>query len=448
MNVIVVGAQWGDEGKGKVVDLYSAKADYIVRYQGGNNAGHTLVVNGKKTVLHLIPSGILHPGKTCLIANGVVFDPQVFFEEIESLEQSGAFRDVSGQPTAAPDVVRVSERAHVILPYHCALDKLREAHAAKLLGEGGKIGTTGRGIGPAYEDKVARRGIQVIDLLRPDILRAKLERALEEKNILMKHYFDAPLLELEPMLELCLRLGERLRPFVADVRGILQGAIARKNPILFEGAQGTLLDVDHGTYPFVTSSNTVAGGAMTGSGVGPGIATQVIGITKAYTTRVGTGPFPTELEHVDPLMAQKIRKIGAEFGATTGRPRRTGWLDLVALKYAVEVNGITGLALTKADVLQNFECIKVCTSYRLGGNTLYELPSSGEDLDRVEPMYDILPGWGSYNPREMHAVSDLPQELREYMRFIEDFLKVPIVLMSTGPGREETLVISDPFQKV
>ncbi|MDR3607365.1 MAG: adenylosuccinate synthase [Oligoflexia bacterium] len=446
MNVIVVGAQWGDEGKGKVVDLYSAKADYIVRYQGGNNAGHTLVVNGKKTVLHLIPSGILHPGKTCLIANGVVFDPEVFFEEIESLVQSEAFRDHSGNPTQPHHVVRVSERAHVILPYHRTLDQLRENHASKLSGAGGKIGTTGRGIGPAYEDKVARRGIQVIDLLRPDVLRAKLKRTLEEKNVLMKHHFDAPLLELEPLFELCLRLGERLRPYVADVRGVLVHALQHKKPILFEGAQGTLLDVDHGTYPFVTSSNTVAGGALTGSGVGPGVPVQVIGITKAYTTRVGTGPFPTELEHVDPELAQKIRKIGAEFGATTGRPRRTGWLDLVALKYAVEVNGITGLALTKADVLQNFDHIKVCTSYRLAGNTLYELPSSGEDLEKVEPAYEVLPGWGSYNPREIHSPADLPQELRDYMRFIEDFLHVPIVLMSTGPGREETLVISDPFQ--
>jgi adenylosuccinate synthase len=449
MNVIVVGAQWGDEGKGKVVDLYSAKADYIVRYQGGNNAGHTLVVNGKKTVLRLIPSGILHPGKICLIANGVVFDPENFFDEIGPLEQSGAFRTVAGAPLLASDVVRVSERAHVILPYHRLIDQLREVHAANSPGEG-KIGTTGRGIGPAYEDKVARRGVQVIDLLRPDVLRAKLERAIEEKNILLRHHFDAPLIELEPLLEQCVKIGERLRPYVTDVRGILVQAMARKNHILFEGAQGTLLDVDHGTYPFVTSSNTVAGGALTGSGIGPSISAKVIGITKAYTTRVGSGPFPTELEAgakaADPELAERIRKIGKEFGAVTGRSRRCGWLDLVALKYAVEVNGITGLALTKADVLQNFDCVKVCTSYRLGGNTLYELPSSGEDLENVEPAYEILPGWGAYDPKEVHTIEDLPQELREYMRYIEDFLHVPIVLMSTGPAREETLVIADPFE--
>lgn len=435
MNVVVVGAQWGDEGKGKVVDLYSAKADYIVRYQGGNNAGHTLVVNGKKTVLHLIPSGILHPGKTCIIANGVVFDPAVFFEEIDSLD--GVFT------TPPHQVVRVSERAHVILPYHRLLDKYREEHASK---GGSKIGTTVRGIGPAYEDKVARRGIQVIDLLRPELLKAKLRQAIEEKNILFQHHFKAPAIEFGPLYEECLKLGERLKPYVADVRSLLVGALAHKRPILFEGAQGTLLDVDHGTYPYVTSSNTVSGGALTGSGVGPGISPQVIGITKAYTTRVGTGPFPTEMELTEPETAERIRRIGAEFGATTGRPRRTGWLDLVALKYAVEVNGLTGIALMKSDVLQEFDHIKVCTSYRLGGNTIYDLPSCIEDLERVEPAYEILPGWGKYDTQNVRSMRDLPEELRNYMKFIEDFLKTPIVLMSTGPGREETLVISDPFQ--
>lgn len=437
MNVIVVGAQWGDEGKGKVVDLYSAKADFIVRYQGGNNAGHTLVVNGKKTVLHLIPSGVLHPGKTCLIANGVVFDPVVFFQEIESLETSGAFK------APAHQVVRVSERAHVILPYHRLVDKLREEHAAQ---SKGKIGTTVRGIGPAYEDKVARRGIQVVDLLRPNILKAKLARAIEEKNVLLKHFFNSPAIELEPLYEECVRLGERLKPFVADVRGVLTEALSQNRPILFEGAQGTLLDVDHGTYPYVTSSNTVSGGAMTGSGVGPGIKTQVIGITKAYTTRVGTGPFPSEMEASEPETAERIRKIGMEFGATTGRPRRTGWLDLVALKYAVEVNGITGLALMKSDVLCDFDHIKVCTSYRLGGNTIYDLPSCIEDLEKVEPAYEVLPGWSKYDPTSVKSVDDLPAELQNYMKFIEGFLKTPVVLMSSGPGREETLVIKDPFQ--
>lgn len=437
MNVVVVGAQWGDEGKGKVVDLYSAKADYIVRYQGGNNAGHTLVVNGKKTVLHLIPSGVLHPQKVCLIANGVVFDPKVFFEEIDSLIEQKVFTH-----NAPHEVVRVSERAHVILPYHRTLDRLREERAAH-----GKIGTTVRGIGPAYEDKVARRGIQVVDLLRPEILRTKIEKAIEEKNILMKHLFGAPLIEFNPLFEECLKLGERLKPFVTDVHGVLVNALQQKRPILFEGAQGTLLDVDHGTYPYVTSSNTVAGGALTGSGVGLKSQTQVIGITKAYTTRVGTGPFPTEIEGTEEQeIADRIRKIGHEFGATTGRPRRTGWLDLVALKYAVEVNGLTGLALMKADVLQSFDYVKVCTTYRLGGNTVYDLPSCIEDLEKVKPDYEVLPGWGSFNPKEVESMKDLPFELQDYVRKIEDFLNVPVILMSVGPGREETLVRVDPFQ--
>ena len=432
-NVIVIGAQWGDEGKGKVVDLYSTQAEYIVRYQGGNNAGHTLVVNGKKTVLHLIPSGILHPGKICLIANGVVFDPAVFFHEVESLQKSSALS------SAAHESIRVSERAHVILPYHRLLDKLREEHASK--GKG-KIGTTVRGIGPAYEDKVARRGVQVVDLLRPELLKSKLERAIEEKNILLKYHFkSSESFELTPLLDECLSLGERLRPFIADVRGILVEAMRHGRSILFEGAQGTLLDVDHGTYPFVTSSNTVAAGALTGSGLGLNVNAKVIGITKAYTTRVGTGPFPTEMEKSEPEIAQKIRTVGAEFGSTTGRPRRVGWLDLVALKYAVEVNGMQGIALMKADVLQGLDFVKVCTSYRLSGSSVYDLPSCIEDLENLEPAYEILPGWEAYDPKTISRVSDLPLELQTYMKFIEQNLGVPIVLLSTGPGREETLLL-------
>jgi adenylosuccinate synthase len=438
MNVAVVGAQWGDEGKGKVVDLYSAKADFIVRFQGGNNAGHTLVVNGKKTVLHLIPSGVLHPGKTCLIANGVVFDPVVFFEEIDSLIASGVLKQ-------GHEVVKVSERAHVILPYHRTIDRLREEHGAKEKGGSGKIGTTVRGIGPAYEDKVARRGLQVIDLLRPAILKTKLERAIEEKNVLLKHHFNAPAIELAPLYEECLKLGERLRPFVTDVRGILVKALKERRPILFEGAQGTLLDVDHGTYPYVTSSNTVSGGAMTGSGVGPNAVQQIIGITKAYTTRVGTGPFPTEIENTEKETAERIRKVGAEFGATTGRPRRTGWLDLIAMKYAVEVNGLTGLALMKADVLQDFDEVKVCVAYKLDGKTLLDLPSCVEDLERVEPVYETHKGWGKYDPKTVKSVQELPKALQDYIVMIEERLGVPVVLMSTGPGREETLVVKDPF---
>ena len=435
MNVAIVGAQWGDEGKGKVVDLYGAKADIIVRYQGGNNAGHTLVVNGKKTVLHLIPSGILHPGKLCLIGNGVVFDPKVFFEEVDELQEAGVFEK------DAHHRIQVSARAHIILPYHRELDRLREEQASP----GGKIGTTVRGIGPCYEDKIARRGIQVCDLLQPEALRKKLSRALEEKNTLFEHHFKAPRIQLEPLVAEYLKIGERLKPFIQDTRMIVTSALQAKRPILFEGAQGTLLDIDHGTYPYVTSSNTVSGGAMTGAGVGPQAVSQVIGITKAYTTRVGTGPFPTEIETTEPETAQRIRKVGAEFGATTGRPRRVGWLDLVALKYAVELNGLTGLAFMKSDVLQDLECIRVCTSYQLDGNLTSQFPSSLEDLQRAQPHYEVLPGWGSFNTQSVKTLSDLPKELRDYMRFVEDYLKTPIVLMSIGPGREETLVLSDPF---
>ncbi len=432
-NVVIVGAQWGDEGKGKVVDLFSARSEYIVRYQGGNNAGHTLVVNGKKTVLHLIPSGILNEDKTCLIANGVVFDPEVFFKEIQSLVEAGALENPHER-------VRVSDRAHVILPYHRLLDQLREEKAAK-----DKLGTTVRGIGPAYEDKVARRGIRVGDLLDGKTLKAKLERALDEKNALLQHHYGSKPIEIEKIYQDSLALGERLRPFVSDVKNILMDALSQDRSILFEGAQGSLLDIDHGTYPFVTSSNTIAGGALTGSGVGVGAIGQVVGIMKAYVTRVGSGPFMTEIEDTDPELAEKIRRIGKEFGATTGRKRRIGWLDLVAMKYAVQINGITGLALMKADVLNGLDYLKVCTAYQLGGNTIYDLPSSAEDLARVEPHYEVMPCWPDYDAKQTKEVADLPEELQQYIRFIEKFLGVPVVLLSTGPGREETLVIQDVF---
>lgn len=431
MNVAVIGAQWGDEGKGKVVDLYSAKARYIIRYQGGNNAGHTLVVKGKKTVLHLIPSGVLHPGKICLIGNGVVFDPTVFFQEVDELTLGGILS------APAPEVIRVSERAHVILPYHRLLDQLREKTATS--DKVGKIGTTGRGIGPAYEDKVARRGIQVIDLLHPALLFKKLQTALEEKNTLFKHHFGMEPIEIAPLFDECIAMGEKLRPYISDTRALLMQAINKKDPILFEGAQGTLLDVDHGTYPYVTSSNTIAGGLSSGCGVGLQVCKQVIGITKAYTTRVGTGPFPSEIEATEPEVAQKIRQIGAEFGATTGRPRRVGWLDLVALKYAVEVNGLTGLALMKSDVLCGFEKIKLCTAYRLNNATIHDIPSCVEDLEKVEPAYESVPGWGPLTGKT------LPKTFQDYIKRIEKAVGVPVVLISTGPGREETLVVTDPF---
>ncbi|MFZ9596123.1 MAG: adenylosuccinate synthase [Bdellovibrionia bacterium] len=429
-NRVVVGAQWGDEGKGKIVDLLSAQADLIVRYQGGNNAGHTLVVQGKKTVLHLIPSGILHPGKTCLIANGVVFDPTVFFQEVELLQKAGVLGD------APHERLRVAERAHVILPYHRLLDQLREERAAS-----GKIGTTGRGIGPAYEDKVARRGVQVMDLLRAEVLKTKLQKALEEKNTLFQSHFNTAPIEFHALYAQCVKLGEALRPYVSDVRLQLMEAIQNQRPILIEGAQGTLLDVDHGTYPYVTSSNTVAPGALTGSGLGMNCIDEVLGITKAYTTRVGAGPFPTELKDAEQATGEWIRKVGQEFGATTGRPRRTGWLDLVALKYAVEVNGLTGLAFMKADVLNGLDHLKVCTGYQLGSTTFFDLPSSVEDLEKVEPIYEVMPGWSTFDSQKIKTRDDLPIELQNYMDFIQKHLGVPIRILSTGPAREETLFL-------
>lgn len=434
MNVVIVGAQWGDEGKGKVVDLYSTRANFIVRYQGGNNAGHTLVVGGKKTVLHLIPSGVLHSDKTCLIANGVVFDPTVFFEEIRSLVEAGALK------TAPESRIRVSDRAHVILPYHRLLDRLREERASK-----GKLGTTVRGIGPAYEDKVARRGIRVGDLLVPETLKQKLTHVLDEKNSLFKHHFGVEPVSVDEVYRECVSLGEKLRPFVDDVKSVLIQALENKKNILFEGAQGTLLDIDHGTYPFVTSSNTIAGGAMTGTGLGPTTIQQVIGITKAYTTRVGSGPFPSEIEETDPALAEKIRTIGAEFGATTGRKRRVGWLDLVALKYAVDVNGITGIALMKADVLNGFEYLNVCTAYKLKGKKINHIPALSEDIQALEPQYERVACWPHYDATKVRGIDDLPLELKSYIKMIESFLGVPVVLLSVGPGREQTLQIRDPF---
>ncbi|MEK7690322.1 MAG: adenylosuccinate synthase, partial [Bdellovibrionota bacterium] len=354
--------------------------------------------------------------------------------EIESLQ---AAQVLSSTPW---ERIRVSERAHVILPYHRQIDRLREDHASKTKS---KIGTTVRGIGPAYEDKAARRGIQVIDLLHPNVLKSRLMNAIEEKNVLLKHHFDAPPIELNTVFEDCLKLGERLRPYVEDTRIRLAAALASNRRILFEGGQGTLLDVDHGTYPFVTSSNTVAGAVLTGCGLGPRALGAVIGITKAYTTRVGTGPFPTEIETTERETAERIRKVGAEFGATTGRMRRVGWLDLVALKYAAEVNHLTGIALMKSDCLSDLPEIRVCVEYRVRGRTLNHWPSCVEDLEALEPVYETLPGWKSF--RSPKSMADLPIEFASFVKKIETFVGLPIVLLSTGPGREETYEILDPF---
>jgi len=427
-SVVVVGTQWGDEGKGKVVDLLAERADYIVRFQGGNNAGHTLVINGQKHILHLIPSGIFHDDKVCLIGNGVVVDPSVLLKEIEGLEKSGV--------PVPPGKLYVSENAHLIMPYHKAIDLGREARKGKT-----RIGTTGRGIGPCYEDKIARRGIKAGDLLDPELFAQKLRETLEEKNFYLEKYLGQAPLSYEEIYRTYLEYGERLAPYLTNVSEKLAVARAEGKNILFEGAQGTQLDIDHGTYPFVTSSNTVAGGACAGAGVGPTTIDYVLGICKAYTTRVGEGPFPTELKNE---IGQHLRECGGEYGSTTGRPRRCGWLDGVILKEAVRLNGLSGLAITKLDVLTGLTEIRFCESYELDGKTLSRLPSRISEINRLKPRYRSFRGWH----KELSAcrtLEDLPPEAREYLAFIEEFSQVPVVMISTGPAREQHILIRDPF---
>ena len=433
-NVVVVGAQWDDEGKGKIVDLLTEHAQVVVRFQGGNNAGHTLVVGGQKTVLHLIPSGVLHPGKTCVIGNGTVLDPTVLMKEIDGLRARNYLQESSQ--------LMISEHAHVICPWHKHLDALRE----KVRG-GGAIGTTGRGIGPAYEDKVARRGIRVRDLLDGDRLRRRVKErlpdALEEiARLARAAKAEEPLLDSEAIVSEYLVLGSRLKEFVGDASLYLSEHVRKGTRILFEGAQGTLLDIDHGTYPYVTSSNTVAGNAAVGSGLGPTAIDRVMGITKAYTTRVGGGPFPTEL--ID-ATGERLQKIGDEFGATTGRPRRCGWLDTVVLRYATRVNGLWGLALTKMDVLSGLETLKICTAYELDGKRLTELPNDFEDFSRVQPLYEEIPGWEE-PLAGARTVDDLPAAAQRYMRRIEEIVGIPVVCVSVGAERGETIVIQNPFR--
>ena len=378
-NVVVVGAQWGDEGKGKVVDIYTEHADDVVRYQGGNNAGHTLVVGEEKVVLHLIPSGILHEGKRCIIGNGVVLDPEVFIQEITRLKDKGRLKD--------DRALLVSESIHIIMPYHKRIDIAREAKSGEK-----KIGTTGRGIGPTYEDKIGRRGIRLMDLLDRDVFARKLKENLEEKNVILEKLLGDKPFTFEEIYEQYCGYADILRNYVADTSLILYNDSKAGKKLLFEGAQGTLLDVDHGTYPFVTSSSTCAGGACTGTGVSPGDIHEIIGISKAYVTRVGSGPFPTELLDAD---GEKLRQVGHEFGATTGRPRRCGWFDAMVVRYAVRVNGLTGVALTKLDVLNDFETIKVCTGYTFEGKPLADLPANLAVFEKCEPVYEELPGWMS-----------------------------------------------------
>jgi adenylosuccinate synthase len=427
-NVAVIGAQWGDEGKGKIVDLFTQDADVIVRFQGGNNAGHTLVVDGKKTVLHLVPSGALHPDKLCVIANGVVVDPEVLLQEIATLKAQGHLLDDAQ--------LRISEEAHLIMPYHKAIDQARE----RLRGEG-MIGTTGRGIGPTYEDKIARVGIRFVDLLEEDTFQEKLRRNITEKNIYLKAILKEKTLDFAAIHDSYAGYREKLKSYITNTGLLLDRQMRSGKRILFEGAQGTLLDVDHGTYPFVTSSNTVAGAVSSGTGVAPRHIHQVIGISKAYTTRVGSGPFPTEIHGME---GETLRREGAEFGATTGRSRRCGWFDAVGVRHAVRMNGITGIALTKLDVLTGFKKVPVCTAYRYNGGAVHEFPASLKVMLGAQPVYDEMEGWDEPLGK-VKEFSDLPPNAQKYVRRIEEIIDTEIILVSVGPGREQTILLKNPF---
>ncbi len=433
-NVVVIGTQWGDEGKGKVVDWLTDHAEGVVRFQGGHNAGHTLVIGGRKTVLHLVPSGILRSGVTCYIGNGVVLSPDALIHELDELKAAGV---------DAEDRLRISEACPLILPYHQALDVAREAaKGAK------KIGTTGRGIGPAYEDKVARRGLRLQDLLRPKRFAEKLAEILDYHNFVLKNYLGAEAVDFQRVLEGAMAVAPRLTRMIADVPRALYDAHKGGANLLFEGAQGTLLDIDHGTFPYVTSSNCVAGAAAAGAGVGPGMLHYVLGITKAYTTRVGGGPFPTELydavDKLDPV-GKHMATRGHEFGATTGRARRCGWFDAAALKRSIQINGVSGLCVTKLDVLDGIEEMKICTGYRIDGRLSDILPVGADDLERCEPVYESLPGWKE-STVGVKSFEALPKEAQAYLKRMESLCDVPVDMISTGPDREETIVLRHPFK--
>lgn len=422
-NVVVMGAQWGDEGKGKIVDLLTEDSELIVRFQGGNNAGHTLVVEDRTLILHLIPSGILHAGKKGLIGNGVVLDPQVFCEEVDKLLESGV--------QAGPEQLMVSYKTQLILPYHKLLDQAREKRKSGK----DRIGTTGRGIGPAYEDKVVRKGIRAADILDEDLLKSKIALALEEKNVLFSRLFGEDVLNPDEVFENILPFTRRLAAYLGDVSQAIQTAHAAGKSILFEGAQGTHLDIDHGTYPFVTSSNTVSGNACAGSGCGLGLIDRVMAVVKAYTTRVGSGPFPTEL---DDQAGRHLQGQGAEFGATTGRKRRCGWLDLALLRESVRLNTPTDIVLTKLDVLSGLQEIKVCTGYDYFQDKVDYPPQEENSLAHVQPVYESLPGWQE-DISQARKWADLPQAARDYISYIENFLEVKVSIVSVGPDRKQTL---------
>ena len=426
--VVAVGAQWGDEGKGKIVDWLAPRADLVARFQGGNNAGHTLVVDGEVTVLHVVPSGILHEGKINLIGPGVVVDPGILLDEMRKLIDRGILRD--------PSRLRLSGRAHVILPWHRSLDAAREKAAGKA-----SIGTTGRGIGPAYEDKVARRGVRVAELLQPESLQSKLQTIAEFKNFELTQFYGSDPVDVAELHAQCVEWGRQLEPYIDHTGRILDQSLRGGKSVLFEGAQGTFLDVDHGTYPFVTSSNVVAGAVTTGSGIGPTRIDRVLGITKAYTTRVGAGPFPTEDHGSD---GERLRDAGGEYGATTGRPRRCGWFDAVLLREAVVVNGITDLAINKLDILSGFEELKLATAYKIGGKVTEEFPMTLDEMSRAEPVYETMPGWKE-DVREVRRLEDLPDPARRYIERIESLVDVEASFVSVGPGREEIIRMKDPF---
>jgi adenylosuccinate synthase len=426
-NVVVIGAQWGDEGKGKIVDLLTDRVGAVVRFQGGHNAGHTLVINGKKTVLRLLPSGILHPSVTAFIGNGVVISPQALLEEIKELEAAGV--EVRSR-------LRISEACPVVLPYHVAIDQAREAAAGAA-----KIGTTGRGIGPAYEDKVARRAIRVQDLFARERLAAKLGEVLDYHNFVLKNYFKVATIDFQSTLDQTLAHAEHLRPLVADVSSELNAVIKQGKNVLFEGAQAALLDIDHGTYPYVTSSNCVAGQASAGSGVGPQQLHYVMAIAKAYATRVGSGPFPTELEDE---VGERLRVRGHEYGSVTGRPRRCGWFDAAALKRSVQINGVSGLCITKLDVLDGLDVIRVATGYKVRGEQRDILPVGAEALAICEPVYEEHSGWQE-STLGIKSFDKLPAAAQKYLRRLEDLVGAPIAIISTGPDRVETIVLKHPF---
>jgi adenylosuccinate synthase len=426
-NIIVVGSQWGDEGKGKIVDLLTTHANAVVRFQGGHNAGHTLVINGQKTVLHLIPSGILHPNILCLIGNGVVLSLTALMEEIHALE-------IKGIPVR--ERVKISDACSLLMPYHAIIDQARE----KAKGEA-KIGTTGRGIGPAYEDKIARRGLRVCDLYHPERFREKLAEVLEYHNFMLQNYYGQAPVSLENIYTDAMKFAQTIAPMITDATHLLSSYQQDNKKILFEGAQGSLLDIDHGTYPFVTSSNTTAGAASTGAGFGPLFFDEVLGITKAYVTRVGAGPLPTELHDET---GQYLAKRGNEFGATTGRPRRCGWLDAVALKRSAQLNSLTGLCINKLDVLDGIESLNICVAYQLGNTTINTVPAAVEDFEKCKPVYETFPGW-HLPTRGITEWETLPQNAKNYLKRIEALVKVPIALVSTGADRHETIVVKHPF---